>query len=180
MKDRKLATRYARALLSLLDPARAESADQFLDALRRAMLASPETRDLLLDPAVPAAERRRALRGLARQVGQPPVIEHFLAAVVDHNRTASLPSIAVVFHEERERRMGIVPAEITTARPLEPAQQARAREALERATGQTVRLSCKVEPGVLGGAVTRIGSKVYDGSLRSQLDRLRERMVEER
>lgn len=181
MKDRKLATRYARALLSLLDdPSHAEAADGFLDGIRRAMAESPETRALLLDPAISRANRRAALRGLARQLGQPAVVENFLATVVDHNRTASLPTIAVVFHEERERRMGIVPAEITTASSLDGEQLARVREALEHLTGRRIRLSCRVEPRVIGGAVTRIGSMVYDGSLRSQLDRLRERMAQER
>jgi len=180
VRDRKLATRYARALLSLLPEPRAlEAADAFLDALRAAMDQSREVRDALLDPAVSRAQRKAMLGALATRAGMPPVVVNFLNTVVDHHRAAALPSIAVVFHEERERAMGIVPAELTTAVALADDQRDRARAALERATGSQVRLVCHVEPGLLGGAVTRIGSRIYDGSLRTQLAALGARMAQE-
>jgi F-type H+-transporting ATPase subunit delta len=180
MKDRKLATRYARALLGALpDPERSQDADRFLTALREAMEESADFRDLLLDPAVSRARRKGILRDLARSGDQLPQVENFLATIVDHNRTASLPSIARVFHEELEARMGILSAEIVSAAPLSEDMHSRARRALERTTGRTVRLSASVDPSLLGGAVTRVGSLVYDGSLRTQLERLRRRMAEE-
>jgi F-type H+-transporting ATPase subunit delta len=180
MKDRKLATRYARALLAALpDLQRAQNADRFLAALREAMEGSPDFRDLLLDPAVSRARRTGILRDLARSGDQPPQVENFLATIVEHNRAASIPSIARVFHEELERRMNVVPAEIVSAAPLPEDLRTRAQRALERATGRSVRLETSVDPSLLGGAVTRVGSLVYDGSLRTQLDRLRRRMTQE-
>jgi len=178
MKDRKLAMRYARALLSVLDdPVVLERTDAFLAALGGAIEASADLRAALLDPAVPRAARKKILRGLAEQRGLPATVASFLGTVVDNNRVAALPVIAAVFHEERERRMGVVAAELTTATPLGKDLQERARAAVERLTGSRVRLTCRVEPALIGGAVTRIGSTIYDGSLRTQLDRLKRRMV---
>ncbi len=104
---------------------------------------------------------------------------NFLGALVENNRTAVIPIISTVFHEELEAREGIVPAEITTATPLSDELRTRTQQTLERVTGRSVRLTCKVEPALIGGAVTRVGSKVYDGSLRTQLSELRRAMTQE-
>jgi F-type H+-transporting ATPase subunit delta len=180
MRDRKLATRYARALLeSLPAEPQAERADEFLTALREALEESADLRGLLFDPAVPRATRKSVLRKLAEDNLTPPQVGNFLATVVDHNRAASLPSIAEVFRELREERAGILPAEIATARPLSDDLKERTLRALERMTGRKVRLTTRVEPELLGGAVTRIGSEIQDGSLRTQLAQLRRRMLQE-
>jgi len=180
MKDRKLATRYARALLaSLSDESVAERADDFLNALRAAVEESADLRGLLFDPAVPRTTRKSVLRSLAEQAGMSHKVGNFLATVIDHNRASALASIAEVFHEEREKRIGVVPAEITTAWPLTEELKQRTLEALERMTGRKVRLTAQIEPELIGGAVTRIGSEVYDGSLRTQLAQLRRRMMQE-
>lgn len=180
MKDRKLASRYARALLSSLHNEKtAAEADRFLTAIREVLAESAEFRDLMLDPAVSKSTRSSVLRSLAEQSDMPVQIGNFLATIVDHNRTSSLSSIAELFHEERERAAGVVPAEITTAWPLTDDLKQRALDTLESMTGRRVRLSTKLEPSILGGAVTRVGSKVYDGSLRSQLAQLRRKMTQE-
>jgi len=172
--------RYARALLSVLtDPQQAASADRFLMTLRDGIEQSGDVRRFLLDPAIPATDRRDTLRRLAETHDQPREVANFLATLVDNNRASAVPTIAEVFHEEREARMGIVPAEMTTAAPLTDDMRQRAQSALERMTGRKVTLTCHVDPHLLGGAVTRIGSKVYDGSLRTQLDRLKARMAQE-
>ena len=178
MRDRKLAMRYARALLSVLeDPAVLEQTDAFLTTLGTAVDSTPDLRARLLDPAVPRSERTKILRGLADRRKLPAAVGNFLATLVDNNRVGALPVVAVVFHEERERRTGVVSAELTTATPLGADLEKRAREAVERLTGQPVRLTCRVEPGLIGGAVTRIGSTIYDGSLRTQLATLKRRMA---
>jgi F-type H+-transporting ATPase subunit delta len=180
MKDRKLAVRYARALLAAIpDPAVAQTTDRFLTALAREMEQSDRFRDLMLDPAFSNSERRSLLRRLAELSRLPDRVGNFMAMLVDNRRLRSLGSIAQLFHELLEESQGIVPAEIATAMPLEADQQQRAQAVLERLTGRGVRLTCKVDPALIGGAVTRIGSVVYDGSLRTQLAQLRRRMAEE-
>lgn len=180
MKDRKLAVRYARALFAVYpDPARNEPVSRFLINLGKSISGSRELRDRLLDPAVPRSKRAAVLTGLAQQVGLPQGVSNFLTTLVDNNRVAALPAIAAVFAEMREKALGIVPAEITTATPLAADQRQRAEDVIQKLTGLKVRLTCKVERGLIGGAITRIGSTIYDGSLRTRLQQLRRRMVEE-
>jgi F-type H+-transporting ATPase subunit delta len=180
MTDRKLASRYARALLaSLADDEAAEDADRFLTVIRESLNESADFRDLLYDPAVPRTTRVQVLRTLADQAGMVPQVANFLATIVEHNRTTSLPSIAEVFHEVREEAAGIVPAEITTAWPLTDDLKERTLRVLEQITGRKVRLTANLDPGILGGAVTRVGTTVYDGSLETQLKKLRRKMTQE-
>lgn len=180
MKDRKLAARYSRALLSALPGADdATRTDAFLQAIASSMDSLPELRDVFLNPAVSRAEKRAVLTSLAEAHGMPRQVRSFLLTVADHGRLEALPTIAAVFHEEREAAEGIVPAVVTTAAPLGPELEQRTRAALERLTGKRINLRAEVEPALLGGAVTRIGSMVYDGTLRTQLAKLRRRMSEE-
>jgi F-type H+-transporting ATPase subunit delta len=180
MRNRKLALRYARALLEALpDPGEQEAADEFLTALAGAMGRDARLRDRLLDPAIAREARISALVALVRAHGLPRQVENFLRAVVDHGRTGDLPVIAAEYRGARQRAQGIVSATLVTAGPLGEELTLRARRALERLSGRQVSLQCEVEPGLIGGAVARVGSTVYDGSLRNQLARLRQKMAEE-
>lgn len=180
MKDRLLATRYARALLAALpDAAAADRAGEFLTALSAAMGESPDLRDVLLNPAVSRSDRKRVLEAISGARDLPRQVRSFLSVVVDHGRAEALPAIAEVFHELKDESAGIVAATMTTAAPVPEPLRVRAVAAFERLTGRRVRLTWTVEPSLLGGAVTRIGSTVYDGSLRSQLAGLRRKMAGE-
>lgn len=180
MKDRKLALRYARALLSSL-PAGSDSAsvDAFLGALGESLESAPHLRDTLLNPAVPRTARKQVLHDLAKGRSLPSQVGHFLSVILDNGRLGSLPAIAAAFREVREAAAGVVPATLTTAAPLTPELERRTMAALERLTGRKVRLQTRVDPSLVGGAVTQIGSTVYDGSLRTQLTRLRRIMTQE-
>ena len=121
MMDRKLASRYARALLSSLpDTQSSEKADRFLTVIRESLDESAEFRDLLYDPAVPRATRKpRSCRTLAERAEMPAQVANFMATIVDHNRDdlAGLDRRGLP-RRVREAAAGIVPAEITTAWPL--------------------------------------------------------------
>ena len=180
MRDRKLATRYARALLgALATPAEQNLADEFLNALSSSMGTNAEFRGFLLDPATSSAAKKSLLETLCASRGVSDRVKTFLGMIVDNARLASLPSIAEVFHLEREAGQGMVGATLTTAAPLSPEHRARAAEALGKLTGKKVNLKTDVDPGLLGGAVAQVGSVVYDGSLKTQLARLRKTMGEE-
>jgi F-type H+-transporting ATPase subunit delta len=180
MKDRKLATRYARALLSAIpDPHAAASADSFLQGLAEAMNASVELRMSLLNPGIPASARKRALHALAERAQAGPILGKFLALIVDNRRVIDLPSIAEVFHDLRETAEGVVPATVTTAKAIDPALQARVESSLQRLTGRRVRTTWRVDESLVGGVVTRVGSRIYDGSIKTQLSGLRRKMAEE-
>jgi F-type H+-transporting ATPase subunit delta len=176
MKDRKLAMRYARALFAALpDPAALEAADTVLGSIARAVSSHPGLEHFLVNPAVPRRAKGSVLAKLAGG-GSAPVVS-FLSVVVDHGRAPQLPAIAEAFHGLREEAQGVMPASITTAAPMPPELEAAARATLERVTGKRIRLTAAVDAGLLGGAVTQIGSTVYDGSLRTQLANLRRRMA---
>lgn len=180
MKDRKLALRYARALMAALPPGSdAAAVDGFLLSVAESLGASAELRDSLLNPAIPKHARRGVLSTLAAASGMPTQVGQFLGVIVENGRVANLPSIAAAFHEAREAAEGVVAATLTTAAPLDATLLARATASLERLTGRKVRLTATVDPSLLGGAVTQIGSTVYDGSLRTQLSRLRRSMAQE-
>lgn len=180
MTDRKLATRYAKALLaSLPDPSRAAETDAFLTAFADHLDGSKALRDVLLNPAHPRSARRRALADLAAVHGVPAEVGRFLGILLDNGRLRLLATIAAVFREEREAGSGIVEATITSARPLTPELRRQAEDSIARLSGKKVRLEEHVDGSLLGGAVTRVGSMLYDGSLKTQLERLRRRMSQE-
>ena len=177
MKDRKLATRYARALLSTLpDADEAKSASEFLTALADAMERSPDLRDVLVNPAYQHSQRQAVLDAVADDKNVQPRVKSFLRVVNDHGRTDHLPAIAEIFHEVLEEAQGIVPVTVETAMSMSADQEASTITTLERVTGRRVRLTVSVDPGIIGGAVARVGSTVYDGSLKTQLNLLRRRM----
>ena len=180
MRDRKLATRYSRALLGALPDAAAQSlADEFLKALADSLRANADLRGFFLDPATSANAKKSVLEKLCAVRGLPDRVKTFLGMMVDNGRLANLSSIAEVFHLERESAQGTVTATLTAAAPLTPELQARARTALEKLSGRRVNLEVEIDPGLLGGAVTQVGSMIYDGSLKTQLARLRRTMGED-
>jgi F-type H+-transporting ATPase subunit delta len=180
MKDRKLATRYARALLGALpDAGHQTAADEFLSALAGAVRGNAELRAFLLDPAAPVAAKKSFLGELAAPRGVPERVLTFLGLLLDNGRIANLPSIAEVFHSDHESGQGIVSAVLTAAAPLPPELRSRAVTALEKLARKKVNLTVKIDPSLLGGAVAQVGSVIYDGSLKTQLSRLRDAMGKE-
>jgi F-type H+-transporting ATPase subunit delta len=180
MKDRKLASRYARALLAALpDPSSQNAADVVLRSLAKAIETDPAVRAALVDPAIPAAAKTKLLQSVATAMQAPARVASFLATVVAHGRMANLSSIAGVYREELERAQGIVSGTLTTAAPIGDELAQRAAAALTRLTGRRVQLELKIDPELLGGAVAQVGSMVYDGSVKTQLGRLRRRIGED-
>jgi F-type H+-transporting ATPase subunit delta len=180
MTDRKLATRYARALIGALpDAAEQDLADDFLSALADSLRTNAESRRFFLDPSTSAGAKKSLLDRLCMDRGVPDRVKTFLGMVVDNSRLMNLPSIAEVFHLERESGQGSVSATLTAAASLAPDLQARAATALGKLSGRKVNLTVRIDPGLLGGAVAQVGSVVYDGSLKTQLSRLRRTMGEE-
>ena len=180
MRDRKLATRYARALLGALpDLAEQDTADAFLAALAGSLRTNLELRRCLLDPGASITAKKSLVEKLCALRRVPERVKTFLSMVVENGRLSNLSSIADVFHVERESGQGTVSGTLTAAAAVTPEVQARAAAALGKLTGRKVNLKVEIDPGLLGGAVAHVGSVVYDGSLKTQLARLRRTMGEE-
>jgi F-type H+-transporting ATPase subunit delta len=106
-------------------------------------------------------------------------VRNFVYLIVDHRRTEMLPEILQAFREELNARLGIVEAEVTSARELSAGEKKELTSVLERRTGKKVEARFQMDEALLGGAIVRLGSTIYDGSVRDQLNRLREKLETE-
>jgi F-type H+-transporting ATPase subunit delta len=176
-----LASRYASALVdAVLDPANGTRAEDALSQLRSFAGLIEESHDLknvLLSPAVPAARKRAVVEQLAGMTGLSRLVRNFLFVLVDRRRLPLLREASDAFETILDERLGIVRADVRSASPLTHEQeQALARE-LARLTGKNVRIDYRVDASLLGGVTAKIGSTVYDGSVRAQLEALRHRLA---
>jgi F-type H+-transporting ATPase subunit delta len=173
-----VASRFARALADILNtPEAADDAVAKLRAFQEMLASSPELGNILSSPAVPARKKRAVVTRFAEQLGYAPVLRNFLYVLIDHRRTAMLGEILVSLEAQLDERRGIVRAEIQSARPLDEGQRQAVEAALGRATGKQVFGKYAVEEALIGGMVARVGSRLYDGSVRGQLQAMRVRLV---
>ena len=175
-----LADHYADALADVaiqqnsVAQVRQELAD-FLGLVRE----SPDLALMLDSPAVQRANKRAVVEALVKQMGASRTLRNFLLVVVDRGRTRLLPEIQEAFDRRLDERQGIVRAEVSSAHELAEQEKAELRGALERLTGRRVEAAYRLDPALLAGAVVRVGSTIYDGSVRTQLERMRERLASE-
>jgi F-type H+-transporting ATPase subunit delta len=185
-----VAKRYARALADYVesgpkeggraagkDPARLEPVAAELDLVCRILQQDPRFERFFANPSIDQKAKKTALEAVAKKAKLSDAVRAFLGVLVTNRRLGAIRAVRDAFDAEKDERMGILPAETTTAVPLSAAELKRLREALEKMTGSKVRVTQQVDPGLLGGARTRIGSRVYDGTLRQKLDALRDRLV---
>jgi len=175
---RNLADRYADALVdvALSENNAAEVRRQlgdFLELLRE----SPDLRLLLDSPAVPRPSKRAVVESLAARMGANKTLRNFLMVVLDRRRTAMLPEIQAAFDTQLDARLGISRADVTSAHELSEAEKADLRGALEQITGKRVDAEYRIDPALIAGAVVRIGSTIYNGSVQAQLERLRAQLA---
>ena len=178
MKDRAAALRYARALEASLDgDAEVARAADELAAAARVLSDDPLIGEALAAPGVDAARRGALIDTLSRLAGFSIQTKGFLRLLAEQGRLGLLPLSAEMIGKIRDRRLGIVEAEVTTAAPLGPEMEERTRRTLEKTLGKTVRVALKTDPALIGGMVAKVGSTVYDGSVRTRLAALRGHLV---
>ena len=137
---------------------------------------SRELRTIWRNPSVEGSQKREVLDWIVARVGASPMVRNFVAVLIDRHRIAQLPEVIEQLELELNKRMGLVEAEVTTARPLSDAEKRGLEARMERLTGKRVAAHYSTDASVLGGAVVRSGSTVYDGSLRRQLENLKEQL----
>ncbi len=158
-----------------VDPQAAAAELQEFDTL---LSGAPPLRNALLSPAVTPARKRAVVGRLAGAMGTSRTVRNFVMVVVNHRRTEMLPEIRQAFQTLLDERLGLVEAAVSSARELTPEQREAVAGRLSRLTGRKVRCRFAVEDGLIGGLTARIGSTIYDGSVRGQLARLRRSLVE--
>ena len=174
------AARYARALF---DVARQEQSD--LEALHRQLadfarvITTNQTLErALTSPAVPVGKKRGVVDALlGRAPGMPPILVKTIRMLADRDRLGLLPQIAAAFDARLMDLRRVVRAEVVTAMELPADRIASLKDGLAHATGRDVQLATRVDPSILGGAVARIGSTVYDGSVTRQLEKLKDTLI---
>ena len=174
-----VASRYARALADAVGRG-ATDPRQVLGQLRavsQMVETSPELRTVLLSPAVPPARKRAVMSRLAPAAGLSGVVLNFLFVAIDRRRANILGEIADAFETVLDERSGVVRAEVQSAAELNERQRAAIQQELSRVAGKQVRCEFAVDPALIGGVVARVGSTVYDGSVRTQLASMRERLA---
>ena len=177
MSLQAVARRYAVALANVVS-ARGE-AQEVRDELTgwvSMMNSSAQLLEVFRHPTIPHEQKRGVLDELVRRSRVRPTTANFLQVLLQNHRLADLEEINRQFTKELDRRSGVVTAQVTTARPVSDDVQNALRARLGELTGSRVRLQFAVDEDLIGGVVTQIGSTVYDGSVRSQLHRIKQRM----
>ncbi len=173
-----LTRRYASALADVaLDDGVAEAVQQGLTEFVGLWGGSSELRNFLASPAIPRDEKVALIEKLIARMGASVVLRNFLCVLVDNHRTALLAELPAAFRAELDQRLGIAKAEVTSSYALSRSEQEELRRALERLTGKQVRAEYRQDEALIGGLVVRIGSTILDGSVRSQLARLRTQLA---
>ena len=138
----------------------------------------PDLQRTLANPVVSAASKRAVVQQILDRIKPAPPVGKLLLLLASRGRLELVPDVLDVYRERLMEHLRVVQAEVTTAAPLSPERAAELQQRLARITGRTVNMTTKVDQAIIGGVVTRIGSTVYDGSVATQLARVRERLSE--
>jgi len=171
-----VANTYARAFADVVMSAHLD-ANRAVGGLReiaRLLDESVDLRRVWENPAVPADQKRHLLDAIVQREGIDKQVRNLIAVLIDHRRMPFLPRIIEQLEKELDARMGFAEAQISSARELSDAEKRALESQIAKATGKKVRAAYALDSSLLGGAVVRVGSTIYDGSVSGQLERIRE------
>jgi len=172
-------TRYAKALLDVVPPQEAQRTLEQLRSISELISASTDLHVALLSPAVTQSRKRAVIARLLDPMGVSRPVRNFLFVVIDHRRVNSLPAMLEAFEVLLDERSGFVRADVESAHELDASQRASLEAELSRLSGKKAKIAFAIQPNLIGGAIARVQGKVYDGSVRGQLERLRIRLASE-
>jgi F-type H+-transporting ATPase subunit delta len=168
--------RYARALVDaiLAQKIDADIARLQLRSIGQAVHDSDDLRRVWESPAVSPVQKRAVLDAIVKQMTVAKPIRNFVAILIDNRRIAMLDDIIRQFENELDAQLGFVEVEISSARTLTPGEKRDLENRIERLTSKKVRPRYALDPQLLGGVSVRVGSTIYDGSVRGQLEKMRQ------
>jgi F-type H+-transporting ATPase subunit delta len=173
-----LAKRYAKALEEAAAEADAlEVVGTELERVATLWHQDPAMAAFFGNPGILLRDKAETLKTLAQRMALTPLVARFLDLLLSRQRMQALPAMARLYRDLMNKRLGRVQAAVRTAVPLSPDLQEGLRRRLAQVLGRTVLLEPHVDPAILGGIVVQVDSTVYDGSLRTQLKQLRERLL---
>ncbi len=171
-----VASIYARAFADVVFDKRLD-VTRAVDGLWRIatlLTQSTELRRVWENPAVPADQKRKLLDAIAQREGIDKQVRNLVAVLIDHHRLAFLSRIVEQLEKELDARLGFAEAQISSARELDDAEKKSLEAQIAKTTGKKVRASYGLDASLLGGAVVRVGSTIYDGSVKGQLEKIKE------
>ena len=178
MSTRTAATRYAKALLDVArTDAAAAATERELAAMVEAMTTSRELQQALTSPQVASSGKRKIAAALGERLGFSPETRRALDLLAERDRLGLLDQVLAVFRERLLARQKIQRAEVRSAAPLTPEVTQALQARLSQVTGTTVKVDTVVDPSLIGGVMATVGSTVYDGSVKTQLEKLRKQLV---
>jgi F-type H+-transporting ATPase subunit delta len=172
-------SRYARAFADVVTSAKLDTAalDRQLGDFLATWDGSTELREFFVNPAIPALEKVGILDKLNLKLGLQKELRNLLAVLINHNRIGQIQEVATAYRTELKERLGIRQVEIVTARALSAEEQGTLSAGVGELAGAQIEANFKLDASILGGTVVRIGSTVYDGSVRGRLTRLKEQLT---
>ena len=178
MSVQTVARRYASALADVvLEHGEAREVQEELLSWEKMFQASPVLPEVFRNPTIALDKKRAVLNKLIERTKPRPTTINFLKVLLQNQRLTDLREINQKFAELLDVRAGMVAATVTTARSVSESAQQKLHAKLLAVTGKTVRINFNIDPELIGGLVTRIGSTVYDGSVRNHLQLIKEKMA---
>jgi F-type H+-transporting ATPase subunit delta len=166
--------RYAQALFDLaVETGALDAIEADLKSLKAMRADSRDLRDVLSSPRFSADDKANALSALGQRAGFNSTTAKFLGLLTANGRTGALADIIAAFERLSAKRRGAVSAQVTTAVALTDAQTESLKSALRLALGKDPQIETRIDPSILGGLKVRVGSRLYDASLKSKLDSLK-------
>jgi F-type H+-transporting ATPase subunit delta len=171
--------RYAHAFAAVATSSHLDTtaAQQQLSDFAGTLAGSRELREVLMNPSIATEQKLKVLDAIAARIGMFPQVRNFIAVIMDHQRLHELAEILTEYHAVADEQSHMAEAEITSARPLNDQDRAELEAQVAKLAGGRVRTTYHQDATLLGGAVVRIGSTVYDGSIRAQLQQLKDKLV---
>ena len=178
MSIQTVARRYASAMADVaLERGEAKEVEQELREWSELLHANANLQEVFRNPTIPLDKKRAVLSTLIQRARPRPITANFLKVLLQNQRLTELPDINRKLAEILDERAGMIAARVTTARPVPESSQENLRERLATLTRKKVRVDFEQDPELIGGLVTRIGSTVYDGSVRNNLQQIKEKMA---
>ncbi len=176
-----VASRYARAFADVVFDRKLEmvSVLRQLRTLEEILDSSEELRRVWENPAIPAEQKRGLLDAIVAREGIGKMVRNFAAVLIDHHRILQLAEITRQVETELNQRLGLAEADVISARELSEEERRQLESRIELLTGRKVRANYATDRGILGGAIVKLGSTIYDGSVRGQLERMKGQLAAE-
>jgi F-type H+-transporting ATPase subunit delta len=173
------ASRYAKALLDVLYPSKAEKGREQLSQFTAVLSQQTDARLVLENPTIATERRRDLLNKIGDALALEPPVQNFLGLLIDRNRLDLLDEISSTYGTLLDERVGVVKARVTSALELDSKQKDQVVTRLEAITGKKVRMEVLVDPSLIGGLIAQVGSTIYDGSIRQQLETFRNGLTQD-